>query len=715
MAASQSHTALPQDYLLGEYQIHSVLGHGGFGITYLAKDTKLNSLVAIKEYFPQSFAVRDEQSTITPANFTAAESYQWGLEEFLKEARVLAKFKHNYIVRVLRFLEANGTAYMVMEYEQGESLESYLRKRGGFLDEKSLFSIFLPILSGLQAVHDAGILHLDIKPDNIYLRASGQPMLIDFGSASRVTKGEEKKAVALTPAYTAIENYPNKGDQGPWSDIYSIGATIYRCITGKQPTNTINRFEAAERKLPDPLIPATKFERPIYSSYVRECVDWAMQLAPEDRPRNARSLQNGLMGKGMTNDEPEENKGNLYRSGFIGIASIDDSLVEEKRSIWSKMLFGSIFAGIMFIFMLKAGMINEQELERAVSVVAEKVSAVYTPIEDKFMRTFRLRRDRPSAEQSMEAAQATNVPVSEIRMVSGGFNPAKERTQLLSGHVDQVQSMAFMQNGSLLASASADGIIKIWKTATGELVKTLHSQQNREGIIAASSDGDLLATISSDNSIVVWSLSQNAEVAKLVGHVGNINRLSFSPDGARLVSASEDKSVIVWDLKQKSIIYQLQYDHNVTAAAFSPNGRWLATGDSSGEVKYWAMSNGAPLANFTAHDKEITSVLYSPDGKWLATAGSGGFLKLWNVGLTESDRPLAEAPETIKNVGFSPDSHWVLAAGSSSELLMWNTGSQTIGHRLSTDTTVIESMAVSADGRYIATAHGVLIKLWASP
>jgi serine/threonine protein kinase len=163
--------ALPATYRLGEYVIENVLGHGGFGITYLARDTKLSSQVAIKEYFPQAFALRDRQSTIMPTT-DGGENYRWGLQEFLKEARALAKFKHNHIVRVLRFLEANGTAYMVMEYEQGESLATYLTKTGGFLNEPTLLSIFLPILGGLQAVHDAGLLHLDIKPENIYLRSN---------------------------------------------------------------------------------------------------------------------------------------------------------------------------------------------------------------------------------------------------------------------------------------------------------------------------------------------------------------------------------------------------------------------------------------------------------------------------------------------------------------------------------------------------------------
>ena len=239
-----NNNALPAGYKLGEYIINSVLGVGGFGITYLAQDTHLGSLVAIKEYFPQDYAERDRTATIHPrlnGSASDAETYRWGLNEFLKEAQALAKFKHNYIVRVLRYLEANGTAYMMMEYEEGESLNGYLRRHGGFLSEPDLLRVFLPILTGLHAVHEAGLLHLDIKPDNIYLRKSGQPMLIDFGSARQRQGKAETERVALTRGYSALEQYPGYGVVGPSTDIYSIGATLYRCITGREPLDSLQR------------------------------------------------------------------------------------------------------------------------------------------------------------------------------------------------------------------------------------------------------------------------------------------------------------------------------------------------------------------------------------------------------------------------------------------------------------------------------------------
>ena len=294
--SSTASCALPIGYKLGEYEIETVLGQGGFGITYRARDVHLGSRVAIKEYFPQAFAARDHDGNTIYANtgHTAsdAENYRWGLSAFLEEAQALAKFKHPHIVRVLRFMEANGTAYLVMEYEQGEPLSAYLRAHGGFLDEPMLLGVFLPILTGLQAVHDAGLLHLDIKPDNIYLRTNGQPMLIDFGSARQIRRGSgASQRVALSRGYAAIEQYPDKGERGPWTDVYGVGTSIYRCVTGKEPVDSLEREMTFAKKRVDPLVPATLLERPLYAKHIRETVDAATQLDAGARPQTAEILR----------------------------------------------------------------------------------------------------------------------------------------------------------------------------------------------------------------------------------------------------------------------------------------------------------------------------------------------------------------------------------------------------------------------------------------
>lgn len=294
--------ALPRGHQLADYEIETVLGVGAFGITYLARDTQLGARVAIKEYLPQDISGRVDATNVYPNPDTpnAIEDYQWGLKEFLKEARHLVRFKHNNIVRVLRFMEANGTAYMVMEYEEGKSLSQYLKNTPDRrLTEKELLNIFLPILNGLAAVHADEILHLDIKPDNIYLRNDQTPMLIDFGSARQTITGpDHSQRITLTHGFAPIEQYPHKGDPGPWTDIYAMGASMYYCICGKRPEISINRYQTVLKHKADPLLPAIKVGDGHYPRYVLECIDWALQIDANDRPQSARGLQDALMGKG---------------------------------------------------------------------------------------------------------------------------------------------------------------------------------------------------------------------------------------------------------------------------------------------------------------------------------------------------------------------------------------------------------------------------------
>ncbi len=295
--------ALPAGHHLADYVIDSVLGVGGFGVTYLAHDEQLGSKVAIKEYLPQDISNRIEATRVLPNPDApnGIQDYHWGLKEFLKEARHLVQFKHPNIVRVLRFIEANGTAYMVMEYEKGQSLSQYLKnKRGRRLAEEEFLQIFLPVLNGLGAVHAEKILHLDIKPDNIYLREDKTPMLIDFGSARRAITGpEHAQRITLTHGFAPIEQYPDKGDPGPWTDIYAMGASMYYAICAKRPEISINRYQTFLKHQADPLEPAIKVGRGKYSNYILECIDWALQIYAKDRPQSARQLQDGLMGIGI--------------------------------------------------------------------------------------------------------------------------------------------------------------------------------------------------------------------------------------------------------------------------------------------------------------------------------------------------------------------------------------------------------------------------------
>jgi serine/threonine protein kinase len=234
--------SLPLDSMLLEYRLESILGAGGFGMTYLAYDTHLEKKVAIKEYLPVELAVRALDGSIVPINTGTEYNYKWGLDRFLQEARLLAKFIHSNIVAVSRYFEANGTAYMVMNYESGMSFNQLL-KRIPQPDEPMLMKILMPLIEGLQAVHEAGFLHRDIKPSNIFIRDTGAPLLIDFGAARLAIGGATRTMTSiLTPGYAPLEQYSKDGNQGPWTDIYSLAAVMYRGVVGDNPPDVVTRM-----------------------------------------------------------------------------------------------------------------------------------------------------------------------------------------------------------------------------------------------------------------------------------------------------------------------------------------------------------------------------------------------------------------------------------------------------------------------------------------
>src|SRR5689334_4431191 len=281
--------ALPRGYALHEYQIEQTLGIGGFGLTYLATDSNLNLKVAIKEYLPGDLAQRGEDQSVQPKSESTSDSFKWGLSRFLDESRTLAAFRHPNIVRVLRFFEANLTAYMVMEFVAGEPLGEWIRTRRP-LEQNTVLGIAQPLLDGLDVIHRSGYLHRDIKPGNIFIREDGSPVLLDFGSARATSSGSELTAI-VTPGYAPIEQYHSHGQQGPWSDLYAFGGVLYWMITGKRPV------EAVARVRQDMLPPAMQAaDRSRFSTELLAAVDWALTLHEEHRPQSVSEFRAALTG-----------------------------------------------------------------------------------------------------------------------------------------------------------------------------------------------------------------------------------------------------------------------------------------------------------------------------------------------------------------------------------------------------------------------------------
>lgn len=288
---TQANTPLPEGTLLQKYRIGPVLAVGGFSFVYLAHDEN-DTPLAIKEYLPSTLALRVNGARHPQVPEEDVARFRAGMKCFFEEAAAIAHLEHPNVVRVVDFFRANDTVYLVMRYERGRSLQEHIKIRRGALEELWVRNTFAQLLDGLREVHAHKLLHLDIKPANVYLRNDGSPLLIDFGAARQVLSAEGMKLpLAYTPGFAPPEMHARRELLGPWSDIYSVGATMYACFAAAAPQSADARVEN------DLLVPAGRAFAGSYAPELLEIVDWCLQLDHLRRPQSVLALQKALLGE----------------------------------------------------------------------------------------------------------------------------------------------------------------------------------------------------------------------------------------------------------------------------------------------------------------------------------------------------------------------------------------------------------------------------------
>lgn len=298
-APSDGRLRLPKGTVLASlYEVEAELGAGGFGITYRGRDRDIGRLVAIKEYFPVDFSVRDEAKTVRPTSMTQRAIFEWGIKSFLREAKLLASFSHQGIVGVLRHFEENGTAYMVLDHVPGSALRDWPDRLGRRPKPDEVDRIAKGLCDALKVVHDRRLVHCDIAPDNIIVRPDGNPVLLDFGAArfelaeqSRILShgmGTTGTYAVVKPHYSPLEQHAqDKASRGPWSDVYSLGATLYHLVSSQKPADVILRVTAAT----DPLTPAVDVARGSYRQTLLAAIDAALRLRHAERPQSVAEFE----------------------------------------------------------------------------------------------------------------------------------------------------------------------------------------------------------------------------------------------------------------------------------------------------------------------------------------------------------------------------------------------------------------------------------------
>ena len=328
----------PGTMIHDRYIAGRILGQGGFGITYLGLDSLLGLKLAIKEYYPAGVAVRNTANrTVMNASSETREDFKRGMEKFLEEARILARFEGQpNIVSVRDFFEENGTAYMVMTYLEGRTLQKYLEEQGGRLSFRDAMDTLSPVMDALDEVHASGLIHRDISPDNIFVTRNGQVKLLDFGaSKSAINLAQQRShSVVLKRGYSPPEQYQSRGSLGPWTDVYGMAATLYRCVTGMMPPDALDRLGE------DTLVQSGEIGR-LFPSHAQEGLMSGLSLAPKDRPQSMRAFRERLLG--------EENSAPARAEEPAALGTGDDAVSSEAAKKREKLEGKSVFPQILVV------------------------------------------------------------------------------------------------------------------------------------------------------------------------------------------------------------------------------------------------------------------------------------------------------------------------------------------------------------------------------
>ena len=430
--------ALQPGHRLHEYRIDGVLGQGGFGITYLATDVNLHAQVAIKEYLPAELAIRTRDSTVRPRSLDVMTTLLDGLDQFLVEARTLATFRHPHIVRVARFFEANRTAYMVLDYERGRSLGAWWRTQRSDsttlgrlpaaradepaaaapenaiagIPELDLLTLLAPLLDGLALVHRTGVLHRDIKPDNLCVRDSdGSLVLLDFGAACPTSGADPDAPNALTPGYAPIEQYLGE-NQGPWTDLYALGATLYWMIGGKRPRDAPDR-----RRAPQDDVSAEQAGAGRYSPEFLRAIDWALQVNPQDRPQDVTAFRRALFAAHASSLGLQE-----------ALASSDTQVSEGGRGMVD--LARGSFRGL-----LRSRVLRPPSWPLVIKMIAALVLAAVLPM------TITAYHNYAGSEQALEGAERRNIERLALA-TSGRLSQVIEDSRRMTAYVARSKEVA---------------------------------------------------------------------------------------------------------------------------------------------------------------------------------------------------------------------------------------------------------------------------------
>lgn len=763
--------------LVSDYRIERVLGAGGFGITYLADEIALGRSVTIKEYFPSDFAARANQGDAAPRSEGCSGDYRWGLDRFIEEAQTLAKFNHPNIVRVYRYFRANNTGYMVLHFEEGQSLKGWLKGLGRAPRQKELDGIVAPLLDALELIHKADFLHRDIAPDNIIIRKDGTPVLIDFGSARGEIASASKTVSALVkPGYSPYEQYAETSrQQGPWTDIYALGSTLYHAITGKRPP------DAPSRMVKDEYVSAGEVALSAYRPRFLKAIDKSLELPIESRPQSIAAWRGELLapepakaswlqrqmersrGRGAGKADPV----NAPRTAAVtaahqpplpdapgpqgGMLDFLDGLKKKpvtspaaaaKPAVKSNAQPPARAGGADKPALAATVKLDEPppppKLPKLPALLSRRVKAKTPPRARKPKVKAKAKPPAPRkiAGQGRSwrpllfkllvgvgvASGAVAMQDKLPRVESRGAATTSSQQDVepilagqFQGHAGGVTALAYSDDGRVLVTAGKDGTLKVWNASSSTLVRTIELDDGAAVSLALS--GSRAVTGHVDGAVVIWDYDKAEKVAQFKRNDAEVWSVTFAGTPNRVAASSHDWKVTLWDATSPAQpVHVLEaHDNAAQAVAFfaSANGPMLATGGADKIVKLWNLDSMDQVRRYRGHRDFVTALAFSPNGRMLASAGLDGSIRLWSTASRGMYRSLNGHKGKIASLAFAPSGDRLVSAGEDGLVRIWDVRRGRTSRTLTGNGGSVAAVQFSPDGQRIASAgdDGV-VRLW---